>query len=110
MEYQAISKLVHVSPRKARLVADAVKKFSPAQAMEKLEFMAQAVSLTINKTLKSAVANATQSGKVKTQDLKIKNIIIDEGVRMKRQDTSHRPGHQGLIHKRTSHIKVILEG
>lgn len=109
MEYKAISKLVRVSPRKARIVANVVKKFKPGEASEKLQFMAQGVSQPIYKTLRSAVANAIQNGKVKEEDLKIKNILIDEGVRMKRQDTSHRPGKQGIIQKRTSHITVILE-
>lgn len=109
MEYTATSKLVRVSPRKARMVANVVKKFKPAEASEKLQFMAQAVSKPIYKTLRSAIANATQTGKVQEAALKIKNILIDEGARMRRQDTSHRPGKQGIIHKQTSHIKVILE-
>lgn len=109
MEYKATAKLVRVSPRKARIVAAVVKKFSPVKALERLQFMAQAISRPIYKTLWSAVANATQNGKIKKEDLKIKNILIDEGVKMKRQDTSHRPGRQGVIQKRTSHITVILE-
>lgn len=108
MEYKAISKLVRVSPRKARMVADVVRKFSPTVASEKLQFLAKMGAEPIYKTLRSAVANATQNGKVKEEDLKIKNILIDEGVRMKRQDTSHRPGKQGIIQKKTSHITVIL--
>ncbi len=110
MEYKAQSKLVRVSPRKARMVADAVKKFSPTVASEKLLFLAKSSSEPIYKALRSAIANAMQNGKVQEGALKIKNILIDEGTKMKRQDTSHRPGKQGIIHKRTSHITVILEG
>lgn len=96
--------MVRVSPRKARMVAVAVKKFSPDKALEKLQFMGKGAARLIAKTLQSAIANSKKEGK----DLKIKNILIDEGIRTKRQDTSHRPGHSGIIHKQTSHIKIIL--
>lgn len=103
MEFTATSKYVRVSPRKARVVANVVKKLPPSQAVEKLTFLASSGTQPILKTLKSAVANAKDA-----QNLAIKNILIDEGTRMKRRDTSHRPGKEGLIQKRTSHIKVIL--
>jgi len=109
MEFIAQSKNVRISPRKTRLVAAAVKKLSPAQAVEKLAFTARSASQPILKTLKSAMANAQGSGKVKMEELKIKNILIDEGLKMKRRDTSHRPGREGLIQKRASHITVVLE-
>lgn len=108
MEFKATSKLVRISPRKARMVADAVKEFSPIVAGEKLQFLAKAGAEPIYKTLQSAIANATHGGKVAEGALKIKNILINEGTRMRRQDTSHRPGKSGIIHKQTSHITVIL--
>jgi len=91
------------------MVADAVKKLSPAVASEKLQFMAKSGAEPIYKTLRSAVANALQVGKIAEGTLKIKNILINEGTRMRRQDTSHRPGKSGIIHKQTAHITVILE-
>lgn len=108
MEYKAQSKHVRVSPRKARVVANAVKKFAPSKAMEKLQFLGKGAARPIYKTLKSALANANSAAKAETGEFKIRDILIDEGVRMKRQDFSHRPGHQGIIQKKTSHITVIL--
>lgn len=104
MEYTALSKYVRISPRKARATASAVKKLPVAVALERLSLLARASAEPILKTLKSALANS----KLKPEEVTIKNILIDEGVRMKRQDTSHRPGRGGIIHKKTSHIKVIL--
>ena len=104
MEFIALSKSIRISPRKVRMVVDAVKKLAPIVAIEKLQFLAKSSSLPVLKALQSAVANS----KLKIEDLKIKNILVDEGTRMKRRDTSHRPGKEGLIQKRTSHIKVIL--
>lgn len=104
MEFTAVSKSIRISPRKVRMVVAAISKLSPVIAIEKLQFLAKSSSLPVLKALQSAIANS----KLKAEDLKIKNILVDEGMRMKRRDTSHRPGKEGLIHKRTSHIKVIL--
>lgn len=109
MEIVAQSKNVRISPRKARLIATAVKKLPLAMALQKLDFLAKKGALPISKDLKSAIASATNNLKLKVEDLKIKNIIVDEGLKMKRRDTSHRPGKEGMIQKRTSHITVILE-
>ena len=106
MEFTALSKSIRISPRKVRMVVAVVKKLTPAVAIEKLRYLAKSSSLPVLKALQSAIANS----KLKIEDLKIKNILVDEGMRMKRRDTSHRPGKEGLIQKRTSHIKVILEG
>src|SRR5574340_1582720 len=103
MDFIALSKYVRISPRKARDVANVVKKLPVGVALDRLPILAKSGALPILKTLKSAVANS----KLTAPELTIKNILIDEGVRMKRQDTSHRPGRGGIIQKKTSHIKVI---
>lgn len=111
MEIVAQSKNVRISPRKVRMVAAAVKKLSVERAIIQLGFMSKAAAEPVLKTLKSAIANATVAGKIKSEDLKIKNILIDEGLKMKRRDTSHGARYGGgVIQKRASHIKVILEG
>lgn len=106
----AMSRNVRVSPRKLRLIADAVKKLTVTEALDKLPLLAKSGSQPVLKTLQSAMANATNNAKLKTQDLKIQNILIDEGDKMKRRDLSHGARFGGgIIQKRTSHIKVILE-
>ena len=107
MEFIALSKMVRVSPRKVRVVADAVKKYAPNVAMQKLQFLAKSAAQPILKALQSAVANS----KLDIGQLKIKNILVDEGQKMRRQDKSHGARYNsGIIHKRMSHIKIILEG
>lgn len=103
MEIYALSKNVKVSPRKMRLVADAVKGLSATEAINKLGFLAKSASLPLIKTIKSALANG------KNNNLRIKNILVDEGLKMKRRDTSHGARFGGgVITKKASHIKVIL--
>lgn len=111
MEIKAIAKNVRISPRKARMVADAIKKLSLVHALEKLHFLAKKGSEPIYSTLQSALANAVNNQKLKKEDLKLKNILVDEGLKMKRRDMSHGARFGGgVIAKRTSHITVILEG
>jgi large subunit ribosomal protein L22 len=103
MEYFALSKNVRVNPRKVRLIADAVKGLSASVALTRLDFLAKSASEPIAKAIKSALANG------KNAQLKIKNILVDEGLKMKRRDTSHGARFGGgTITKRTSHIKVVL--
>lgn len=109
MNIVAESKNVRVSPRKMRMIADAVKALTLSQALVKLQFMAKSGAQPMFKTVKSAVANATNNAKLKMEDLKIENILVDEGFKMKRRDTSHGARYGGgLIQKKTCHIKVIL--
>lgn len=105
MDYISLAKYVRISPRKARAVTSAVKDLSVADALDQLEFLARSSSQPILKTLKSAIANSKKEAK----DLKIKNILVDEGTRRKTWDKGHRFGRdRGVIQKRTSHIKIVL--
>ncbi|MBI3559306.1 50S ribosomal protein L22 [Candidatus Gottesmanbacteria bacterium] len=105
MEYTTLAKNVRVGPRKLRLVADFVRGLPAQEALDKLSFLIKSGAEPVTKALKSAIANS----KLKQEDLKIKNILINEGIKMKRRDKSHGARFGGgVIHKRTSHIKVIL--
>lgn len=101
------SKHTRVSPRKARLVVKAVKTTDPEKAMIALSFMPQKSSGLIASVIKTALADAKNQS-ARLEDLVIKSIIIEEGVKFKR----FRARSKGMAHpyiKRTSHIKVTLE-
>lgn len=109
MEVSSTQKFVHMSPRKVRLVANAIRGKSPDEALTALAFMTKRAALPVTKALKSAMANATNNAKLKGDTLKIKSIQIEEGPRLKR----FRPVSRGMAHgyvRRMSHIKVVLEG
>ena len=108
MEIIAFSKSVRISPRKTRLVADAVRKMSIANALNSLSIVRQRSAIALYKTLKSAVANAKNNAKLDEENLIIKAIDVSEGPAFKR----FRPSTRGRVHpykKRTSNIKVVLE-
>ncbi len=107
MEVKAISKYLRVSPHKARLVADLVRGKPVSDALTILKFTPKKSSGLINKTLRSAVANAENTRMIDVDNLFVKTILIDEGPRLKR----FRPramGRATRIIKRTSHITIVL--
>jgi len=98
---------LRVYPHKARLVADLVRGKMVADALTTLKFTPKKSARFINKTLRSAVANAENARTVDVDTLYVKVILVDEGPRLKRW----RPramGRATRILKRTSHITVVL--
>jgi large subunit ribosomal protein L22 len=108
MEVRAIAKSVRVSPRKVRLVADAIRNLSIEEALQVLDAAEKRAALPIAKTLKSAVANAVNNAKLEKGTLLIGSIQVAEGQPLKR----FHPSTRGRIHpykKRSSHITVVLK-
>src|SRR5215469_8861801 len=107
MEVRAIAKSVRVSPRKMRLVAEAVKHMTVDEAYAALEVTHKRAALPIQKTLKSAVANAVTNAKLDKDNLVIASITVNESQAFKR----FRPSTRGRIHpykKRGSHLTIVL--
>jgi large subunit ribosomal protein L22 len=94
------------SPRKVRLVTDLIKGKSIEVATAELSYLPKRAADPVLKLLRSAVANAGNSG-AKTDGLYIKNITVDKGVVLKRMmPRAHGRGFP--IHKHTSHISIEL--
>lgn len=109
MLIKAEQKFIRISPRKLRLVADAIKStVSPQRALVYLEYMDKKAAGPLSKVIKQALANATNNLKLPADGLFVKEIQIGQGPIYKRG----RPRSRGLSHpiaKRTSHITVVLE-
>ncbi len=107
MEVRAVGKYLRVSPYKVRLVADLVRGKKVDEAMTILKFLPKKSGRLINKTLRSALANAENTQTIDVDTLFIKTILVDEGPKLKR----FRPramGRATRILKRTSHITMVL--
>ncbi|MGI5828311.1 MAG: 50S ribosomal protein L22 [Patescibacteria group bacterium] len=109
MEVVAYQKFVRTSPRKLRLVADSVRGLHPTKALINLQFMHKRAAETLRKVMKQAVSNAVNNMNINEQNLKTKHILVEEGPVYKRFRAASR-GRARMIMKRTSHIKVVLEG
>ncbi len=107
MEVRAVGKYLRVSPYKVRLIADMVRGKKVEDALTILKFLPKKSGRLINKTLRSAVANAENTQAIDVDTLVIKTILVDEGPKLKRW----RPramGRATRILKRTSHITMVL--
>ncbi|HVZ58278.1 MAG TPA: 50S ribosomal protein L22 [Patescibacteria group bacterium] len=108
MEVKAITNQTRISPRKVRLVADSIRDLSLEQALASLMVTRQRGAKVLEKTLRSAIANAEHNGKLERNKLKITRIIVNEGPALKRYHASTR----GRIHpykRRSSNVEIILE-
>jgi large subunit ribosomal protein L22 len=95
------------SPRKVRLVADAIRGKHVADALDILLLATQKAALPLKKLVESAIANADHNHGLNREDLFIKEIRVDEGVTLHRWRARAR-GRAAPIRKRTSRVKIVL--
>lgn len=107
MESKAIAKYQRVSPRKTRLVAKNVVGMGVEEALNVLRFTPNKPAGVLYGVVKSALANASQLGGVDVDAMVIKEIVVNEGPTWKRF-MPRAQGRATKIHKRTSHVTVIL--
>lgn len=107
MEVKAVAKYVRISPQKVRKLIDAVKGRPVEEGLNILKFMPQKAASIVEKTIRSAVANADQYSDMDVDSLFIHNITADQGPTLKRFKARAR-GRGTRILKRTAHITVIL--
>lgn len=109
MEVKSEAKYIRMSPRKVKLVVEAIKGMKPEEACAALKFMTKAAATPVAKVIKSAIASATNNFNLDKKKLRFKKIEVGGGPTYKRRDKSKREFRFGVIRKRTSHIKVVLE-
>jgi ribosomal protein L22 len=104
---RAQAKYVRSSPRKARLVVDVIRGKSVEEARAILVHTPRAAAEPVLKVLESAIANAEHNHELLPEELRIHQVMVDEGPTIKR----FRPralGRATQIRKRTSHITINL--
>ena len=98
------------SPRKMRLVADAVRGKKVDTALTILKFSQKEASNKLEKLLMSAISNwqaKNEDADVEQANLFVKEIRVDSAGMLKRL----RPAPQGRAHrirKRSNHVTLIL--
>ena len=107
MEVRSTYKYARISPFKVREVTRAIQGLPVSAALDILAFTPKKAAVLINKTLKSAVANAENNANLKVESLVVKEAIVGEGPTIKRMMPRAR-GSGSRILKRTSHIRIIL--
>ena len=107
MEVKSYSKYVRISPKKAREVARILPGKKATEAVSLLKYIPRKAARLLDKTLKSAMANAENNSNLSSDDLIIKQAVVEEGPALKR----FRPCARCSSHpykKRMSHLRIIL--
>ena len=107
MEVRSIYKYARISPFKVREVTREIQGLPVSAALDVLAFTPKKAAFLINKTLKSAIANAENNANLKADGLVVKEAVVGEGPTFKRMKTRAR-GSGSRILKRTSHIRIVL--
>ncbi|AKU80264.1 50S ribosomal protein L22 [Spiroplasma turonicum] len=107
MEAIAKLKMIRISPRKVRLVADSIRNKKIANAIAVLQNQDKRSSEPVLKLLNSAVANAVNNNGMEADRLFVKTIFVNEGPTLKRfRPRAHGRAYEIL--KRTSHITIVV--
>nr|CEJ09721.1 ribosomal protein L22 ['Catharanthus roseus' phytoplasma]CEJ09723.1 ribosomal protein L22 ['Catharanthus roseus' phytoplasma] len=104
---KAIARKVSIAPQKARLVVDLIRGKNIAQAQAILTFTPKVAAPVILKLLNSAVSNAVNNLKLNREQLYVKEVFVNEGLRLKRMFPRAK-GSGDMIKKRTSHITLVI--
>jgi large subunit ribosomal protein L22 len=110
IEGMANARFIRVSPQKARLVVDLIRGQRAEDALQTLRFTKKRIAKEVEKTLRSAIANAERKAddagtSLDVDQLFVTSCFVNEGPRWKRM----RPAPMGRgfrYQKRTSHIVV----
>ena len=106
-EAQAVLRFVRVSPRKARPVVDLIRGQQVPMALAMLRNLPRQASKVVEKILRSAVANAEQKEMGDSESMVVSKAFVDCGPTLKRF-RSRSQGRANAIHKRMSHITVVV--
>ncbi len=107
MQVKAVYRYARISAFKAREVTREIQGKPVAYALDLLAFTPKKAATLIDKTLRSAVANAENNNGADAATLTVKEAVVGEGPTLKRYRARARGG-AGPIHKRTSHICITL--
>lgn len=106
-EARAIVRYLRISPRKVRLVTQAIRRKPVASAFSALTALNKKAARLVEKGLKSAVSNAKVKG-LEESRLVISEIKADGGPVMKRF-MSRSMGRADEILKRSTHLTIVLQ-
>jgi large subunit ribosomal protein L22 len=109
MSVLALAKGVNMPARKVGVVAALVRGRKVEDALTILSHTPRASAVPVRKAIESAKANAIYNHNYKEEGLFISEISVTSGPSLKRyRSIAHGSIHQIL--KRTSHIRVVVDG
>ena len=108
MEYRAKYRFAKMSARKVRDVLDLIRGKHVEDAMMILRQINKRAAVMVDKTLRSAIANADESLEADMENLIVKEAVADEGATRKRYRPRAR-GRATIERRRSSHITIVVD-
>lgn len=108
MEYTAKYRFAKMSARKVREVLELIRGKHVEDAMQILRQTNKRASVMVDKTLRSAVANADESLEADMDNLWVKKAVADEGPTRRRFRPRAR-GRATIERRRSSHITIVVD-
>ncbi|WMT85406.1 50S ribosomal protein L22 [Pelagibacterium sp. 26DY04] len=106
-EAKAVLRMVRTSPQKLNLVAAQIRGKKVDRALAELEFSRKRISLSVKKTLESAIANAENNHGLDTDALVVSEAFVGKALVMKRFHARAR-GRGARIEKPFSHLTIVV--
>ena len=101
-----------IAPRKMRLVADLVRGVEVNKALNILQHNAKTASTSLEKLLRSAIANWEQKNEgrnIEEEALVVRSIEVGGGAMLKRIQAAPQ-GRAHRIRKRSNHVTIVVDG
>ena len=101
-----------IAPRQMRLVADLVRGVEVNKALNILQHNAKNASTSLEKLLRSAIANWEQKNEGKSieeERLIVRSIEVGGGAMLKRIQAAPQ-GRAHRVRKRSNHVTIVVDG
>jgi large subunit ribosomal protein L22 len=106
-EAKARTSTIRISPQKLNLVAQMIRGKKVSAALADLTFSRKRIARDVKKTLQSAVANAENNHQLDVDSLVVAEAHVGKSLVLKRW-TPRARGRVGSIHKRFSHLTIVV--
>ena len=107
MKVHAITRNVRMSAQKVREVVRQIQGMNALQAVAVLSAVPRKSARIVEKTLKSAIANAENNNNMKPEGLIVREAVAGQARSFKRFVPKAR-GSAGPILKRSCHVKIVV--
>jgi len=108
MQFHATYRYARIAPRKVRWVVDLIRGKHVNDALLILRRTNKRASVMVDKTLRSAMANADESLEADMENLWVKEVHVEEGP-MRRRWRGQPRGRVTIERRRTCHISIVVD-
>ena len=98
-----------VSPRKVRLVLEAIRGLQVEEALDLLQALPQPSARIVRSVVRSAAANAENNHALDPDGLRVKSAVAGDATKLRRFKARSR-GRVSPRVTRLSHIEIVVEG